>query len=290
MRRANWYFYRIAEARRWYAEDLRYIAPVQNSDTIIEAFAKVPREQFLGPDPWRINPIWQESWVTENDDPRHVYHNVLITIDASRDLNNGQPELWAYLFDQLDIKPGERIFHVGAGTGYYSAILAELGTPSGSVIASEYDNDLAEQANKNLSDWAHVQVVCSDGTIYNPGTVEIIIVNAGVTHPAEIWLESLAIGGRLLVPLTANDWWGAFLKVIRLEAGYSAEFIRTTGIFPCTNNRNTEVGDRLKIAFKKSGEKFPPVKSLHRNKPAQDGTCWFSGPGFWLSTNSIEMA
>ena len=89
----------ITEARHWYAEDLRYIAPVRNSQTIIDAFAKVPRERFLGSGPWRIVPLHREPWTTPDANPKHVYHNVLIAIDESRDLNNGEPKLWAYLFD-----------------------------------------------------------------------------------------------------------------------------------------------------------------------------------------------
>ena len=44
-----------------------------------------------------------EYWTTADADPRSVYHDVLIALDETRQINNGQPSLWAYLFDQLDI-------------------------------------------------------------------------------------------------------------------------------------------------------------------------------------------
>jgi protein-L-isoaspartate(D-aspartate) O-methyltransferase len=74
-------------------------------------------------------------WTTDDDNPSHVYHDVLIALDESRGINNGQPSLWAYLFDQLELAPGERVIHLGCGTGYYTAIIAELVSKAGKVTA-----------------------------------------------------------------------------------------------------------------------------------------------------------
>jgi protein-L-isoaspartate(D-aspartate) O-methyltransferase len=87
--------------RRWYAEELRFMADVR-SRAVVDAFAAVPRERFVGPGPWRIrSPTWRianptrtdDYWTTENSDPRHVYHDVLIALDEARGTNNGQPSL-----------------------------------------------------------------------------------------------------------------------------------------------------------------------------------------------------
>ena len=95
---------------------------------MVNAFAAAPREQFVGPGPWRIKSPMDlaEYWTTDNANPRHVYHDVLIALDEWRGINNGQPSLWAYLFDRLDLVPGEQVLHLGCGTGYYTAIIAEL--------------------------------------------------------------------------------------------------------------------------------------------------------------------
>jgi len=84
---------------------------------VVDAFATVPREQFVGPGPWRIKSPMDivEYWTTDDDSPSHVYHDVLIALDESRGINNGQPSLWAYLFDRLDLVPGEQVLHLGCG-------------------------------------------------------------------------------------------------------------------------------------------------------------------------------
>jgi cyclopropane fatty-acyl-phospholipid synthase-like methyltransferase len=61
------------------------------------------------------------------------------SFDESRALNNGQPSLWASLLDHLNLSPGEHALHLGCGTGYYSAILAELVGTQGVVTALEID-------------------------------------------------------------------------------------------------------------------------------------------------------
>jgi protein-L-isoaspartate(D-aspartate) O-methyltransferase len=110
----------LAQFRRFFAEELRATAPVRRNDSVVEAFASVPRERFLGPGPWRIIPPerMEASYVTPDADARRLYHNILVAIDERRGLNNGEPGLWAHLFDQLDLRPGERIMQVGAGTGF----------------------------------------------------------------------------------------------------------------------------------------------------------------------------
>ena len=72
----------VERARRWYAEELRFTAKV-SSPAVIDAFATVPRERFVGPGPWRIKSPMSlaEYWTTGDADPRHVYHDVLIALD-----------------------------------------------------------------------------------------------------------------------------------------------------------------------------------------------------------------
>jgi protein-L-isoaspartate(D-aspartate) O-methyltransferase len=160
----------IDTARRAFAEELRYVAHVR-SDRVIAAFATVPRECFLGARPWQVFDHADGYWEVPGDDSSAACHNVLFAIDAARELNNGQPEFWARLLDKLDIRAGDKVCHVGAGLGYYTAIIAEL---AGAVVAVEIDPGLAEHARANLASRANVQVIAADGALFDPGPVDVI--------------------------------------------------------------------------------------------------------------------
>src|SRR5262249_14347179 len=146
----------LDDARRFFAEEIRAVANLQ-SEVLVEALAKVPREAFLGDGPWEIavasarRPGALTYRRTRDADPRNLYHNVLVAIDASRELNNGQPSALAASLDLLGLRPGETFVHIGCGVGYYSAIGANLVGISGRVLAVELDPDLAARAKANLA-------------------------------------------------------------------------------------------------------------------------------------------
>ena len=258
-----------------------------------EAFATVPRERFLGSGPWLIRPPTRlsETYRTPDADPRHVYHDVLVAIDEARDLNNGQPSLWAWLFDHLDLERGERVFQVGAGTGYYSAILAEMVGPAGRVMAVEHDSELAARARNNLAPWPQAEVVAGDGTTHDPGEVDAVVVFAGATHPSPLWLDRLVEGGRLLMPLTAEHRWGFFLRARRRREAFEAESLGSCGFFHCIGGRDTKAADRLARALARLRGAPIPVAALHRGEPRRRTRgVWYAGPGFWLSKQPLDAA
>jgi protein-L-isoaspartate(D-aspartate) O-methyltransferase len=283
----------IEEARQRYAEELRFTAKVK-SRAVVDAFATVPREDFFGQGPWRIlSPMAiGEYWTTEDADPRHLYHDVLIAIDEKRRLNNGQPSLWARLYDQLRLTRGDHVVHVGAGVGYYSAILAEIVGSTGHVTAIEIDPDLAERARHNLAEaWPQATVVVADGFVFRPDRpADAIIINAGVTHISMAWLDALAPeNGRLLVPMTNADRWGDCL-IIERHAGetrrYPVRYAGQIGIIPCIGGRDPAAEERFQAALARS--RLVTVRSLRRTPEEPDETCWLAGEGWWLSTAAIE--
>ncbi len=193
----------IESARRFYAEELCRINGI-SSPAILAAFATVPRERFVGPGPWIIQSSGS-SWFTEDADPAHVYRDSLIVLDEAKHLNNGQPSLWAYHLSLLDVHPGDQILHLGCGTGYYTAILAELTGQHGKIIAIEIDEGLAARAAVALAPWPQVTVVHADGALGPFEPSDDVVVSAGATHPLAAWLAALKPEGKLLFPLTSTE-------------------------------------------------------------------------------------
>jgi protein-L-isoaspartate(D-aspartate) O-methyltransferase len=256
---------------------------------VVNAFATVPREQFVGPGPWRIKSPMDlaEYWTTDDDDPTHVYHDVLIALDESRGINNGQPSLWAYLFDHLDLMPGEHVLHLGCGTGYYTAIIAELVGSAGLVTAVEIDATLAQRARAALADWPHVRLIQADGVRTSFEPVDAIIASAGATHPPLSWLDALRPGGRLLFPMTTlRDGPGAMLSVKRCtEDGFAARFLCGAGFIDFQGARDPATSRRLAAALRR--DRGTAVKSLRRDIHRKDETCWLHGEGWCLSRRAI---
>ena len=107
-------------------------------DRVEAAFASVPREHYLGPGPWPI--LRASGYVSSPDgDPVYVYDDVLVGLDTKQKINNGQPAYHAKWIAALDPPLGGHAVHIGAGTGYYTAILAHLVGPTGRITAIEYD-------------------------------------------------------------------------------------------------------------------------------------------------------
>jgi len=191
----------LAIIRRAYAKQI--LAAAQIDDPSLElAFAQVRREDFLGPGPWVI-PRWSGGCLpTPSADPVYLYIDNVVQIIAERHLNNGQPSAHAKWIASASIKPGEHVVHVGTGTGYYTAIMSHLAGPSGEVTGIELDADLAARAKENLSSFANVRIVIGNGAAIPFEAADVVYVNAGVTRPADLWLDSLT---RLILPLTTNE-------------------------------------------------------------------------------------
>jgi protein-L-isoaspartate(D-aspartate) O-methyltransferase len=195
-----------SDARRFLAEEIRVTANIA-SPRIVDALATVPRERFLPPGPWHIRSIVDVGGVprvTADADPSAVYHDVSIAIDAARNLYNGQPSLVARWLDALELGLSDRLVHIGCGTGYFTALMAHVVGPNGHVEAMDVEPDLVARARHNLSDRPWVHVRHGNGTAGILADADAILVHAGATHVLDVWLDALADGGRLLVPLTAE--------------------------------------------------------------------------------------
>jgi len=268
----------LAKRRQAYATEIARRA----SDPRIEAaFAAVPREDFAGAPPWRIGSGGLLGQTT-SDDPARLYDDVLVAIDAKRGINNGQPSLHAQSIDALGLKEGETVVQIGAGAGYYTAILAELVGSEGKVVAYEIEPDIAERARANLARYPQVEIRARSG-IEDVPQADAIYVNAAATHPLGAWLRALKIGGRLLFPLQGARSSGAMLLITRPERGDSwpARFLSAVVFIACEGAQDPAIGRKLDEAFRRGGS--GRVRSL-RLGGSPSRSDWLRGDGWALST------
>lgn len=275
---------RLAKRRHTYAIEITRRAGV--SDPRIEAaFAAVPREDFAGPPPWRIG-SGGFFGLASSDDPARLYEDVLVAIDAERGINNGQPSLHAQSLDALGLKEGETVLQIGAGAGYYTAILAELVGTKGRVIAYEIAPDIAARAAANLARYRQVEVRARSGVEDLP-QADAIYVSAAASHPVRAWLDALRRSGRLVFPLQAVSSSGAMLIVTRPEHGgaWPARLLTRVVFIPCEGAQDAEMGRKLDQAFRRGGQ--AGVRSLRfGSEPSEKD--WVRGDGWALSTEPAE--
>jgi protein-L-isoaspartate(D-aspartate) O-methyltransferase len=277
----------VEDYRRIYADEIRFVANL-TSPALVEAFARVPREKFIGPGPWQVgSPELRalaavglgEANYFDVDDPRHLYHNVVVVLDAAGDINNGQPSALARWISALDLEPGARVYHLGCGVGYYTAIMAEVVGPEGSVVASEVNEDLAARARQNLAAYGNVQVHSADGAEVDPGDCDAMLINAGVTHPHRLWLDRLREGGRLVVPITMATTprlgAGVMIRIVRSGDRFSAHALTPVGIYSGIGMRDATMEPILRKAL--TTQELLRVKSLRLEPHEEEETCLVHG-------------
>jgi protein-L-isoaspartate(D-aspartate) O-methyltransferase len=164
------------------------------SKSIEAAFRAVPRHLFL-PDVAPKEVYQDQAIVTKSLDERVVS-------------SSSQPTMMAIMLEQLQLRPGQRVLEIGAGTGYNAALMAHIVGKRGQIITVDIDEDIVENARAHLqaAGYEQVQVICADGFA---GYVEatpydriILTVNAADIAPA--WREQLKPDGRLLLPLSLH--------------------------------------------------------------------------------------
>ncbi len=271
---------RSKKLRQAYAADITRRGGVADP-RIEQAFAAVPREDFSGPPPWSISS--GGFGASAETDIARLYDDVLVAIDAGRGINNGQPSLHARSIEALALKEGETVLHIGAGAGYYTAILARLVGPAGKVIAYEIEPDIAQRARANLAAYPQVEVHARSGVGDDLPKADAIYVNAAASHPVRAWLDALNPGGRLLFPLQAERSTGAMLLITRPDAGdaWPARLLCGVVFIACEGAQDPVIGERLDEAFRRGGANR--VRSLRFGVEPRKSD-WLRGDGWALST------
>lgn len=129
-----------------------------------------------------------------------------------------QPYIVALMLDALRLTPTDRVLEIGTGSGYVTALLAEL---TESVISIERHESLAESARALLAalGYSNVNVVAGDGTQGFPKAApyDAIVVSAAAADMPPALITQLGEGGRMIIPVGSED--SQQLRLVRMENG-----------------------------------------------------------------------
>jgi protein-L-isoaspartate(D-aspartate) O-methyltransferase len=273
----------LDEIRSFYARLMT--ANAKHHDPRLERiFELVPRELFMPPGPWQVmvNGRYLE---TPSADPVYLYANSLVALDAEKGINNGEPFLHAALIGAVAPQPGECVVHVGAGTGYYSAILSLLVLPGGHVEAFELEEHLAEAAKANLAAFENVAVHIGNAVLRPIPPADVIYVNAAVAAPPVSWLNALKPGGRLIFPWQDTSKSGPIVLVSREPDGFAVKPLRPATFIPCVGASDPDCVATKAPEMGSAGAS----QSLHitADRPPDD-TATAIYPEVWFSREAVK--
>lgn len=172
---------------------------------VLEAMRAVAREAFVPPD------MVDQAYL---DGPLPIGEGQTIS----------QPYVVALMTEALELRGGERVLEIGAGSGYAAAVLAEIAEE---VYSVERHAPLAEAAERRLRSqgYDNVQILCGDGSRGWPehAPYDAIVVAAGAPEIPRALQEQLAVGGRLVIPVGSGR---TVQELLRLRRTSQTEFRR----------------------------------------------------------------
>ena len=168
---------------------------------ILEAFRAVPREAFISE---------EYADLAYGDHP--------LPIEAGQTIS--EPYIVALMIKAAEIKPGDKVLEVGAGSGYAAAVISRI---AGKVVAIERQRELVKIAQQRIArlGYDNVKIVEGDGTRGCPeeAPFDAILAAASGSHLPPQWVEQLAEGGRIVMPVGDPGWIQKLVKVTKGPGG-----------------------------------------------------------------------
>ena len=167
---------------------------------VIEAMRKIPRHRFV------------KSALAER-----AYEDGPLPIGEKQTIS--QPYMVALMTEALELRGTEKVLEVGTGSGYQTAILAELAEH---IFSIEKISSLAARARAILAEqgYRNVTIKVGDGTLGWPDQApfDVILVTAGSPGVPQPLVGQLGVGGRLVIPM-GNEQSQVLKRIRRADSG-----------------------------------------------------------------------
>src|SRR5664280_553479 len=180
-----------------------------------------------------------------------------------------QPYIVAFMAEALMLKGGEKVLEIGAGSGYAAAVLSEI---AGHVYTVERLGQLADKAAALLADlgYDNVHVLHGDGTKGWPehAPYDAIVVAAGGPQVPDSLKEQLKIGGRLVIPVGADQRSQELVRVTRISTSeYRSEDIADVRFVPLIGEEgwSTPGESKGRVSVRPLRPSLPDDEALVRN-------------------------
>ena len=173
------------------------------SENVLKAFSRVPREQFIDEDLWEV-----------------AYEDYPLEIGDGQTIS--QPYIVAFMTESLRLKGHEKVLEIGTGSGYQTAILAEL---SKTVCSVERIENLHRQAKRALAGlgYQNIYFLHGNGTYgwKDQAPFDAIMVTAAAKTVPTSLLDQLSSNGKMIIPVGGS--WLQTLLLIEKKNGKITE-------------------------------------------------------------------
>ncbi len=194
-----------------------YLGTNRLDTAVMRALRVVPRERFV---PETLS--------------RQAYGNHPLPIGKGQTIS--QPYIVAVMSQLIAIKPGDRVYELGTGSGYQAAVLAEMGAE---VYTVEIVPELAQRAAGVLADLGYTKVRVRQGDGYlgwpEAAPFDAVIVTAAGPDIPQPLVDQLRVGGRLAMPLgSATENQTLIVATKRADGGLDQRDVLPVRFVPIT--------------------------------------------------------
>lgn len=182
------------------------------SSEILEVFHNVRRYDFI------------KDYITSEKELEYAYFN---PFPIGFDQTISQPLVCATMLEALQIKKTDIVYEIGTGSGYLTAILANLAKE---VYTAEINNTLLSAAKKRLDalGYKNIKYYSGNGLLGVENILfDKIIISAALTATPATLINSLKVGGILVAPFTTDkdSIYQKLVKITKTEDKFKEEFI-----------------------------------------------------------------